>query len=75
MQCKDVAKAVGKFCVILNCNEHMGVLSMSSYLNGLAATGAWGLLDDIDRMAVEVLSVVAQSLMVLQVGNRRTTKP
>lgn len=65
---KDLAKAIGKFCVVFNCSEQINYKMMAKLFTGLAFTGSWTCLDEFNRIDVEVLSVIAQMLLQIKLA-------
>lgn len=63
---KDLAKALGQFCIVFNCSEQITYKMTSRLFSGLIQQGAWSCLDEFNRIDIEVLSVIAQQLQTIK---------
>ena len=71
---KDLAKALGRLCIVFNCSDQITAHMMNKLFKGLAQQGAWSCLDEFNRINIEVLSVIAQQLLVIRMALLRKNR-
>jgi dynein heavy chain len=62
---KDMGRTIGKYFITINCSDQMGHLSMAMLFKGIAQGGVWCGFDEVNRVELEVLSVVASQIKCL----------
>lgn len=63
---KDFAKCLAKFLVVFNCSCETPKAVLGSFFKGMASSGSWCCLDEVDRLQYQTMSLIAQQLMNIQ---------
>lgn len=62
---KELSKMLGKQCFVFNCSSSLDFESMSKFMKGLAASGAWSCFDEFNRIRISVLSIISQIIITI----------
>lgn len=62
---KDLSKNLGKHCVVYQGSDQVDYLTAAKLFRGIASTGAWVVIDEINRLDIEVLAVLATQFETL----------
>ncbi|XP_063079957.1 dynein axonemal heavy chain 6-like [Engraulis encrasicolus] len=72
---KDLAKALGKFCLVMNCSASLDYKMMGKLYSGMVQSGAWCCFDEFNSISVKVLSVIAAQLQSIRAAkNSHSTR-
>jgi len=63
---KDLAKALGNYCIVFNASEELDYLVVNRFFKGIALAGAWCCFDEFNKIDIEVLSVITSQLLIIQ---------
>lgn len=47
---KDLAKGLGRLCIVFNCSDQITASMMNKLFSGLIQQGAWTCLDEFNRI-------------------------
>nr|XP_023488506.1 dynein heavy chain 14, axonemal isoform X2 [Equus caballus] len=63
---KDLAKSLGKHCVVFKCFHDLDCKIMGKFFFGIVQSGAWCCFTDFSRPEAGVLSVVASQILAIK---------
>ena len=49
---KELARCMGKYCVLFNCSQDVNIRTLEKLLSGLCYTASWLCLDEINRLTL-----------------------
>jgi len=61
-------KELGLVCVVFNCSEGLDLIGIKRMLSGVISSGGCLVMDEINRLSLDVLSVFAQMVLGVQRG-------
>lgn len=65
---KALGAQLGRFVVVMNCDESFDFSAMGRLFCGLCQVGAWGCFDEFNRLEERILSAVSQQILTIQRG-------
>lgn len=63
---KDLAKSLAIQLKVFDCTPDLDYRSISRFLKGVAASGAWLCLEDFNRIELKTISVITQQIRAIQ---------
>lgn len=57
---------MGKYCVIFNCSNNVKINTLQKILSGLCYTASWLCLDEINRLTIDIMSVIANQIISIR---------
>lgn len=74
MAIQDLGRTLGKYVVVFNCSNQLGISALGKILKGVAMTGSWGCFDDLSRVDLDAISVAAQQMSTILFAKRAKAK-
>lgn len=68
---KDLAKSLAIQLKIFDCTPDLDYRSISRFLKGVAASGAWLCLEDFNRIELKTISVITQQIRAIQMSRKK----
>nr|KAF6302477.1 dynein axonemal heavy chain 14 [Pipistrellus kuhlii] len=63
---KNLARSLGKHCVVFNCFEDLDYKIMGKFFLGLVQSGAWFCFDEFNQIDVEIHSVIGSLIQTIK---------
>jgi dynein heavy chain len=68
---KDLARAMGLPCYVLNCSGGMSISVLGQILRGLVQSGAWGCFDEFHQLSADIISPLICQIESIQAAQAR----
>jgi dynein heavy chain len=72
---KDLSRCFQIAIYVFNGSPQMNYQTIADIFKGLAQSGTWGCFDEFNRISIEVLSIVATQVQILQDGIKKFSIP
>lgn len=67
---KELSKSLGKMSFVFTCSKTLSFDALIKFFKGFLSGGSWACFDEFNRIDTEVLSVLSQTIMVINQAHR-----
>ena len=65
---KALGATLGRFVLVFCCDDSFGFVSLGRIFVGLCQVGAWGCMDEFNRLEERILSACSEQILTIQTG-------